>query len=349
MRSSSILLPPAFLYCASGEAGIHRLDPNPQSSHRVTEAYPAKSFFLAAHPSRPVLYSVNERTGTISAMAVAPDGTLSLITEVRTHGTIPCHVAVDPLAQFVAVAIYRGGVEIFPLRKDGGLEPSSDVHQPTGNGPNPRQEGSHPHSVTLVDGVAYVADLGSDRIFALKIEGAPPHFVPLPQKTQVLARGSGPRHFSVHPGGTHAVSVNELDNTVTAFTREPVSGRLIPAGNLSTLPPDFKDESWTAEVGYHPKLDLCYASNRGHDTLAIFSFEPRTGGLQGPQFFSSGGEKPQHFLFNSTGTLLFIANMGSNNVSCYRMNRSTGMPLKRLPDYPVKKPMCLAFAPALAE
>src|SRR5690606_8337422 len=109
------------------------------------------------------------------------------------------------------------------------------------------------------------------------------------------APGSGPRHFALHPSGRSAASVNELDNTVTTFRRDPASGRLTVASTLPTLPKDFSGVSWTAEIGFHPIQPLFIATNRGHDTLALFRLDPESGAAEAAGSVPSGGEKPQHF------------------------------------------------------
>ena len=71
-----------------------------------------------------------------------------------------------------------------------------------------------------------------------------------PPRARARARGAaarltpsaGPRHIEFAPDGGHAYSVNELDNTVTAYDYEQADGVLAPAQTVSTLP-----EGWSAD------------------------------------------------------------------------------------------------------
>ena len=48
---------------------------------------------------------------------------------------------------------------------------------------------------------------------------------------------------------------------------------------VSTLPADFHGENTCAEVVVHPSGRFVYGSNRGHNSLAIFRVDPKTGKL----------------------------------------------------------------------
>ena len=48
--------------------------------------------------------------------------------------------------------------------------------------------------------------------------------------------GAGPRHFAFHPSGRFAYVINEIDVTLTVFSRDPERGGLTAVQTLSTLP-----------------------------------------------------------------------------------------------------------------
>ncbi len=334
-----------FAYCASAERGIHLLTLDQDGAGRAIEAHPARSSFLAIDPQIRCLCSIDEKSGTLRSFSIADDGSLNLITQVETQGGTPAHLAIDPHARFVVVASYRGGVELFPLGPDGRVGALADIHQPAGTGPHERQECAHPHGVVMVGDRAYVSDLGIDRILVLKIEPTPLRFVALDEETLTLAPADGPRHLAFHPDGAHAVSINELNDTVTTFAREPKSGRWEQRGTFRTLPPDFEGTNWTAEIAYHPRADVCYASNRGHDSLAVFSIDRETGRLNGGRFIAALGKGPRHFCVDPSGKLLLIANLDSNSITIYRLDETTGWPRELLPPLEVEKPMCVVGIP----
>src|SRR5262245_52487970 len=67
--------------------------------------------FLALHPSRPLLYAVNEvdhfggeKAGAVSAFAIDPvSGDLRALGQVSSRGAGPCHLAVDATGRNVLV------------------------------------------------------------------------------------------------------------------------------------------------------------------------------------------------------------------------------------------------------
>jgi len=339
------------IYCGTEAGGIFQFTFHPgtrELSRPVLVEGTDDSGYLAAHPSRPVIYSVNQKQATLTAYAMAADGSLTAINKVETRGKTPCHVAVDERGRFVLAANYNGGVSLFTIRPDGGVSEAAFVYQPVGSGPDPkRQKKPHPHGVAFAPGLdlAYANDLGCDRIWALKIAGSPPSLTLDPGLTRAVHPGSGPRHLAIHRSGRFAAAVTEMGSTVVAFRREPATGALTETNTVSTLLPGCTARSWAAEVGYHPTLDLCYASNRGDDSLAVFSLDPATGKLAWVRRIESGGERPWHFAFDREGSALFVANTGSGRVSAYCLG-GDGLPVDSLGTLEIGKPMCLLFAPA---
>ncbi len=334
----------SFFYCGSIESGIYRgvfEEKTGEVSGLTLLPGTPQSFFLAAHPSLPVLYSLDIKGGKVGVFAIARDGGLTLLQEVDSEGAAPCHLAVDPAGRYLPVANYNGGFSLFALGADGGLFPASSVYLPTGSSADAqRQSGPHPHGVALRGDLIYGADLGIDRILALRVELDPLRLTPVPELDTVVAAGAGPRHFTLHPNGCVAAAVNELDNTVTAFRLDPATGRWQETGTLSTLPEGFDGESWTAELEFHPSADVFYATNRGHDSLAIFAIDPVTAEIRAVRLAEAGGAKPQHVAFAPSGGTLFVANSEANAVALFRVDRKTGLPLVLTGELSIPAPMC---------
>jgi 6-phosphogluconolactonase len=211
----------------------------------------ANPSYLAFDPSRRFLYAVNELktyegepTGTVSAFAVdARTGSLRFLNRQITHGTDPCHVAVDTNRGHVFVANFMSGsVCVLPVREDGSLAEACDVIQHQGSSIDPRrQSGPHAHSVTLdASGrFACIPDLGLDKVMVYRFDAArgklERNLVPWIE----LAAGAGPRHLVFHPGGKLAYLVNELDSTVVALSYDSRRGAFGALGTVRTLPEEF--------------------------------------------------------------------------------------------------------------
>ena len=337
------------IYSASNETGIYLSRYNEETGSLSTpELLPdtPKTFFMALHPRRPLLYTVEIGADRIHAFSIAADGRLHPINSVPSHGKAPCHPVVAPEGDVLVVANYNGGVVAYRLREDGGLDESAPaLYQPEGSSVDPkRQTGPHPHGIafTHADGQrwVHVADLGTDRVDALELVTSPNLALRYaPERSVRVSAGAGPRHLAIHRSGSAAVVVNELGNTVSAF--RITNGRWEAANERSTLPEGFAGTSYTAEIEFHPTApDIFYTTNRGEESLAVFSIDPATGTVAFVCRVAPTGQFPQHVAFTPTGKSLFVVNTKSNSVSVLPLDASSGLPAGApTHQYPVPAPM----------
>jgi 6-phosphogluconolactonase len=315
----------------------------------------ANPSFLALDATRRFLYAVNELksyqdqpTGTVSAFAVDDaTGNLSFLNMRPTHGTDPCHVTVDTARRHVFVANFMSGsVCVLPVHGDGSLGDACQVIQHQGSGPDPvRQTGPHAHSVTLdrAGRFAYVPDLGADKLFIYRFDATRGVLEPNDIPWVVAEPGAGPRHLELHPGGRFAYLINELNATVTAMTIDGETGVPRDPRNVSTVPPGFAGENTCAGVQIAPSGEFLYASNRGHDSIAIFRVDQRTGRLEPAGHVASQGKTPRDFRIDPSGEFLLVANQDSDSIVTFRIERTTGMPRPTGHVTSVPTPVCVTF------
>ncbi len=301
------------------------------------------------------LYAVSEvvtlggkPTGGVVAFAVdKATGNLTRLNEQPSEGAGPCHLIVDKSGKNVLVANYEGGtVAVLPIDETGRLKPASSVIAHHGKGPNrERQEGPHAHSINVdpANRFAFAADLGADRIFIYRFDPAAGKLTPNDPPAVVIAPGSGPRHFAFHPTGRFAYVINELASTITAFWYDAESGSLSTVQTISTLPKGFKGENTTAEIVVHPSGKFVYGSNRGHDSIAIFSVDAASGHLTAIGHEPTQGRTPRNFSIDPTGTYLLAANLDSNSVTVFRLDPATGRLKATGQKVPVHKPSCIKW------
>ena len=340
-------------YTRGESEGIYRLELNSETGALVTQGVVAETenpSFLALHPTLPVVYAVGEMSegGAVSAFAVdAESGALSLLNAQSSEGPGPCHVAVSPDGTLVAVANYSGGnVALFPVNDDGSLAPATSVMQHEGSSVHQRQQNPHAHSVNFSPDGRYLfaADLGIDKMMIYRVEGdalspnEPPH--------AELAPGAGPRHFAFHPNGAFAYAVNELDNTVTAFSYDTENGALETIQSVGTLPDDFDESNTTAEIRVHPSGRFLYASNRGHDSIAVFSVDAESGRLSPLGQTSTQGQTPRNFNLDPSGQWLLAANQASGSVVVFAIDAETGALTPSGHSLEAPTPVCVLFVPA---
>ncbi len=261
-----------------GSKGIYHFEFDEKGgtvSPGVLAATTANPSFLVIHPNRQALYAVNEQeNGQVSAFAIAPNRRLQAIDQQSSRGSGPCHVSLDASHRCVFVANYNSGsVAVLPIQRGGGIGSATGFDQQHGKGPNAvRQEGPHAHSIYAdpANRFVYSCDLGNDRVEGYRFSPSKGTIHPDKTATTHIAGGSGPRHLVMHPRGDVYV-INEMGNTVTALHRDGATGALHPFQTVPTLPGGFKEPNTTAEIALHPNGKFLYASNRGHNSIAVFA------------------------------------------------------------------------------
>jgi 6-phosphogluconolactonase len=113
--------------------------------------------------------------------------------------------------------------------------------------------------------------------------------------------------------------------------------------SISTLPKDFTKENTAAEIEVHPSGKFLYASNRGHDSIAVFAIDPDKGTLTLVEYASTKGQGPRNFEIDPTGTRLFAANERSDNIVEFRINPQTGRLTPTGKVLEVSQPVCVRF------
>lgn len=309
--------------------------------------------FLALSPDGTYLFAVNETEGYDSSQGgavssfriVSGGGQLELVNRQPSMGAHPCHLTVSRNGKFVLVANYSGGnVAVLPVSENGTLGETVCVKQHTGNGPNrDRQEKPHAHSITLSpdNQYAYACDLGIDRIMIYRFDAESGQLTPASVPFFQTAPGAGPRHFCFSPDKQRAFVINELNSTMTALDYHPSDGSLTEIQTLSTLPDDFKGENTCADVHVHPNGRFVYGSNRGHNSIAVFGLDPKTGHLKPARHQPVGGTTPRNFAIDPSGTYLLAANQNSDTINVFKINLKDGSLSPTGNSVKVEKPVCI--------
>ena len=311
--------------------------------------------FVALHPNGQFLYAVNEvqkfggpNSGGVSAFSIDRNtGKLTFLNEVASRGADPCYITVDKSGKYVMVANYTSGnIAVFPIGNDGKLGESSSFVQHSGKGPNhDRQEGPHAHSIDLSpdNRFAFVDDLGIDELRVYKYDATKGTLTPNVPPFVQLDAGAGPRHFALHPSGKFAYVIAEMHSSVTAFSADLSAGTFHSLQTISTLPKGFTERNDDAEIAVHPSGKFLYASNRGHDSIAVFAIDGAKGTLTLVEHALTGGKEPRSFEIDPTGTLLFAENQKSDNVAIFRIDAKTGRLTPTGKVLEVASPVCLKF------
>jgi 6-phosphogluconolactonase len=308
--------------------------------------------YIALQPNGRWLYAVSETSqaadgapGRVCALSFEREPfEIKLLNHQPSGGDWPCHVCIDASGRWVFTANYgSGSASLFPIRADGSLGEISDHVQHAGAGPNTaRQEGPHAHSVTLSpdNRFALVADLGLDQIVSYRFDAEQGRLEPHGQ-TQATA-GAGPRHLAFHPNGRWLYVSNELDNSIRLYAFDADSGALSEDHIVSSLP-DGAPENTLADIRISATGERVYASNRGHNSLAVYS-TGADGRLELLGIPDCGGEWPRSFALSPGGRFVLVANQTSQQVSVLPvLPGAPGLGAARL-SIPIPGASCIQFA-----
>jgi 6-phosphogluconolactonase (cycloisomerase 2 family) len=301
--------------------------------------------WLALHPSKKYLYTVNENSpGTVSAFSIDASGNLSFLNAQSSGGNGPAHMSVDPSGNWALVANYgSGNVAVIQIDSTGHLGlitdnqndnsacspacmvgPTHAVKAPPGSFAVSGHDAPHAHMIQTdpTGNFVVVNDLGLDLtiIWAFdKVNGK----LSSP-KTFPSSAGAGPRHFVFHPNGKWFYSLNEEASTLAFMTYDATHGSLSPiVAEVQTLPAAFVGTNFTSELRVSADGRFLYAANRLHDTIAVFSVQ----GNGAPKLIgeeSTRGDYPRSFTIDPTGRFMYVCNQRGDSVTTLQLDRDGG-------------------------
>jgi 6-phosphogluconolactonase len=314
----------------------------------VLAAETLRPSFLAITPvgmGHRCLYAVNainDPAATTTTFAIDPKtGGLMQKGQVSAGGAGPAYISVDATGHAAFVANYFGGtIASYRIQADGTLSQPvnvidfKDQKKLGALGPNSaRQDMPHPHSATISPDNQYllVCDLGTDHIniFAIHTDTGQ---LSDPRPFTNDHPGSGPRHVVFHPNGRWVYGINEIDSTLdhylwtaTRFSDTP-QGLLVNTNTpVKTIAADFPGSKNTAaELAISADGLFLYASNRGEDSLVVFSIRPKDGKLDLVQRISCGGKTPRQFCLDPTMQWLLCGNQDSATITIFRRDAASG-------------------------
>jgi 6-phosphogluconolactonase len=245
--------------------------------------------------------------------------------------------------KFVAVANYGGGsTALYPVAENGILLPASCVIKNEGSSVNKtRQTKPFAHSIKFspFSNEVFSADLGTDQLNIYTLEGD--KLIQEGQKFAKMELGSGPRHFDFHADGKTIFVISELNSTVT--TLKLVKQNWEKQQIISALPADFKGTSYCADIHISRDGKYLYGSNRGHNSIAVFSINDETKQLKSIGFISIEGDWPRNFALSPDGKFLLAANQRSGNITVFKLNKETGRPEFTGKEIQIPAPVCIEF------
>ncbi len=303
--------------------------------------------FLTISNDKKYLIAVNEisnkdTVGTVSSFLIKGDS-LQPISNISSGGAHPCHISIND-QNYITIANYTGGnVGLLRLNENGGLSNLLDVQQHTGKGTTDRQEAPHAHSSWFVPGSDDIisVDLGTNELWFSKLDISSQKLQASTQQKLKMVDGAGPRHVTIHSNNKWIYVLNELNGTIT-LVQKNTKGIYEKGFTISTLPKDYTETNSSADIHISQDGNFVYASNRGHNTIAIFKTNSLNGELTLVGHEPTRGDAPRNFSLSLEDDYVLVANQNSNNIISFARNIDTGL-LTFIDEIEAPKPVCILF------
>ncbi len=329
-----------FFYAASSEGSISLYYFNHDNGELtfkdklITGSEPS---FLSGTPDGNYLYAAlrDDKIHDIASYKIdKKSGSLDLINRITLKGERPVYITVDGNGKFLFTAcINSGDFSVIGINNDGSLNEEKES----------RKIADFCHQIRIDKNNKYVympcfkSDLIGQYVFNEKNGTLSPN----DPACFTAKKNTGPRHLDFHPNGKWLYVVNELNNTVTFFMIND-NGTLKEAQEISTLPDDFSGYSKTADIHIDGSGRFLYASNRGHDSIAIYEID-RNGNLKLIDIRSTMGKEPRNFVIDPSGNYLVAGNRSSNEIRVFKIDKNSGLLGGCLYVYDHTLPICHYF------
>ena len=302
--------------------------------------------FLCQSQDKKSVYAVNAvKEGRTTSFRWNEDRTrLTPISEKLTGGSGPCHITLNKAQNLVAISNYGSGTfTLLKTNAQGELLEEAQVRNHKGSGPVlPAQASARAHYATFGanDRYAYVVDLGIDKVLAYPVDANGE--IGSEQTALQMDPGDGPRHMVFHPSKDMAFIINEHSNSVVSVSVNHDTGTFTRIDKKSTLPENYTDPSFCADIHISADGKFLYGSNRGHNSIAVFSVSD-DGTLDLIDNVSVSGDWPRNFALSPNGDHMLVANQKSNNITVFKIDAKTGIPTYTGQEIALSMPVCLKF------
>lgn len=308
--------------------GIYRFELNEDNGQidSVETGYEIEASTYLAQ-TEDFLYAITkegEQCG-VAAFKKDDEGNLTLINKCleSTQGT-GCYISVSSNGNYLFEAVYGAGLaRIYQLNKETGevVKLIEELAHDYPTGSHERQEQPHVHFIneTPDNNFVVTADLGTDRLVTYEFgdNGFKEHAV------SQFKDQDGPRHIAFHKNGEYAYVVHELSNYVSVVRYN--EGKFEEIERHLTVPEDFEEDTKLAAVRLSHDQQSLYVSNRGHDSIAVFTITEDGAALNPVEIVKTGGEFPRDFNITESDEYLVCAHQeGNYAVTIFSRDTNTG-------------------------
>jgi 6-phosphogluconolactonase len=256
--------------------------------------------------NRMVSFDIDSSTGSLN-----PTGSVDLASD-------PCYVSVDATGRHLLSAYYFSGhIAVHPINSDGALgSPATEWL-----GTRPKAHCAHTDASNNFIFLPHVGE--SNAIYQYRFDSSTGSLTPGDPPVIEAPEGHGPRHYAYHPHANFVYFDNEQGSSVTAYRLDPDAGTLSPFQTVSTLPDGWSGENSCAQIHMVSSGDFLYATNRGHNSVAMFAVEPTSGELT-PVGQQPTVGTPRAFGIDPIGNFMLVGGLDDGDLATYRIDKTTG-------------------------
>ena len=282
--------------------------------------------YLAFDMTKQYLYTVHGDGNAVSSFRINDDGTLTALNIATGVGKNPVYITTAPNNAYMYVASLQGGqVSSLPINEDGSLGPIASAVHLAGH---TASSVSHAHQCELDRTGRFLLvptqgrHIGYERVYSIAVNHTTGM---LEEVTHTDARTyAEPRHLTVTADNRHVYLVNEKGNAVTFYDYDGTTGSVVPRQILSSLPDTYTGQGQASAIILHPNETFLYATNRIHESVAIYKRDVHTGYLHTIGFTDVRGKTPRFATFIPHTDTLLVANEDSNTLELFNADETTG-------------------------
>lgn len=306
--------------------------------------------YLEISPDKRFLYTVNRQAvdtskyqGSVTSYAIDTNTGLPVETgRISSYGNSPCHINISRDGKTLFVSHYRDGSLTMLSANEGRITGLVDSVIHRGSSIHPNQKTSHVHSTWFLPDSDFIitADLGSDKLWVYKWD-KDKIFRPASIIIDAVP-GSGPRHMDF--GGKKIYVAEELSSTVSVYDIDLKTPSAKRIQRISTIPDTFHESNSVADIHLSPDHKFLYVSNRGHNSLAIFRVDEKSGKITFVAHQSCLGKTPRNFYMDRLGEFVIVANQDSDDIFLFRRDKESGLLTSTGQKLNVPSPVCLKMS-----
>jgi len=302
------------------------------------------SYYALSPDNKHLLVTSNnsaKNQGGLIQYNISIDGKLTLAESQLKAGGVPNYMSFSPDMKYVFSANY--GDDEISLYNFSNKKISAEIDHVV----KPDLSKGHCIRTDPSGKFVHAVFLGLDKVFNYTIEDGK-FKADTSQEYFSLPEGHGPRHLVFHPDSNWVYILNELNSSVTAGSYNPETGLIIEIQSISMLPPGYTDNNSAAAIRLHPNGRFLYASNRGHNSIAVYKIAD-DGLLSIVEYEPSGGNWPRDFNISSDGKFMLVGNQKGNSIYSFKIDESTGELTNTGMKMSMSKPLSFVFLPSFVE